>query len=134
MEEDDQLRRSQRDRKFPEKAAEFTLKTKLKNTKICYRILSTLSNNFHKLFLLEKDLFNQHTVNDLISMKNSYFHMIKFKHGFLKVTVLKKRDEKLMMLWESVKDWILKHSKVFFCGQEVFDIREKVSILKAIIR
>ena len=68
-------------------------------------------------------------------MKNSYFHMMKFKHGFLRVNkVLKKRDEKLLMLWESVKDWILKHSKVFFCGLEVFDIREKVSILKAIIR
>ena len=61
--------------------------------------------------------------------------MMKFKHGFLKVNkVLKKRDEKLMMLREGVKYWILKYSKVFFCGQEAFDIREKVSILKAIIR
>ena len=38
------------------------------------------------------------------------------------------------MLREGVKYWILKYSKVFFCGQEAFDIRERVSILKAIIR
>ena len=38
------------------KGAEFPLETKFKNTKICYKILSTLSNNFHKLLLLKKDI------------------------------------------------------------------------------
>ena len=32
-------------------------------------------------------------------MKNSYFHIMKFKHGFLKVKKIpEKRDERLMML------------------------------------
>ena len=44
-----------RDRKFTKKGAEFTLETKFKNTDICYKILSTLNNNFHKLLLSEKD-------------------------------------------------------------------------------
>ena len=45
-----------RDRKFTEKGAEFTLETKFKNTEISYKIISTLSNNFQKLLLLEKDI------------------------------------------------------------------------------
>ena len=55
MEEDDQLRRSQRDRIFTEKAAEFTLETKFKTTKICYKNYQLSINNFHKLLWSEKD-------------------------------------------------------------------------------
>ena len=45
MEEDDQLRRSHRDRKLTEKGGEFTLETKFKNRERCYKILSTLGDN-----------------------------------------------------------------------------------------
>ena len=53
--EDVQLRRSQRDRKLTEKGAEFTLVTKFKNRERWYKILSTLSDNLHKLLLSEND-------------------------------------------------------------------------------
>ena len=52
---DNQLRRSQRDRKLTEKGAEFTLETKFKNREICFKILATLSDNLHKMLLTEKD-------------------------------------------------------------------------------
>ena len=84
---DNQLRRSQRDIKLTEKGAEFTLETKFKNRERCFKILSTLSDNLHKMLLTKriKTLLNQHIVSGLISMKNSNYRMMKLKHGCHKV-------------------------------------------------
>ena len=60
-----------------EKGAEFTLETKFKNRERCYKILSTLSDNLHKLLLSEKDEdIVKSAYSGLISMKNSYYHMM----------------------------------------------------------
>ena len=120
MEEDNQLRRGQRDRKLTEKGAEFTLETKFKNRERCFKILSTLSDNLHKLLLTEKD---KDIVKSAYSEWLDKYEEFLLSHDEVQAWLsqsdqisdeesFRKRDEKLMMLKESVEEWFLKHSKV----------------------
>ena len=85
---------------------EFTLETTFKNRERCYKILSTLSDNNTNCYYQKrmKTLLDQHILCGLISMKNSYFYMMKFKHGcrknnkFLMKNVFEREMKKLWYL------------------------------------
>ena len=55
MEDNDQPRRSHRDRKLTEKRSCVCFVTKLKNSERCYTILSILSDHLHILLFTEKN-------------------------------------------------------------------------------
>ena len=101
MEENDQLRRSQRDRKLTEKGAESTLETKFMNRERCYKIVSTLSDNLRKLLLSEQ-------VKDIV--KSSYNEWLY-------------KNEEFVLLHDKVQAWLSQSAQIF--DEEHFPKRDE---------
>lgn len=115
----EQCRRSERNRKMTQKGAEFTLENKSKNRERCFKILSTLSDNLHKLLLSTED---KETIRRANSEWLDRYEKFRVSQDEVRVWLspsdqvpdeerFQKRDEYLMDLKTSVEDWFTKHSK-----------------------